>query len=46
MFRCLAVSASTAATRDTLWDFKATEGDRIDLSAIDPDAAAGDQAFA
>jgi hypothetical protein len=41
------VGDSTATATDVLQDFSQAQGDRIDLSRIDPDAAAaGDQAFA
>jgi Ca2+-binding RTX toxin-like protein len=39
-------SGITAKTRDTITDFKTSEGDKIDLSGIDTDTfKAGDQAF-
>jgi hypothetical protein len=39
-------SGTTAKTRDTITDFKHSEGDKIDLSAIDAnDKLSGDQAF-
>lgn len=45
-FVFLSVTDSLASARDRVGDFNATEGDRIDLSAIDADVnAAGDQAF-
>lgn len=37
--------ASAAAAGDVITDFKTAQADKIDLRPIDPDAAAGDQAF-
>jgi serralysin len=46
-FRWWSVTESTAAATDVLRDFSQTQGDIIDLSIIDSDAAtAGNQAFA
>ncbi|PDT82456.1 M10 family metallopeptidase C-terminal domain-containing protein [Sinorhizobium sp. BJ1] len=47
-FQFKAVADSTVSTsgRDTIYDFVASDSDRIDLSAIDADSAtSGDQAF-
>jgi Ca2+-binding RTX toxin-like protein len=46
-FMFQAISDSTAVSKDRIVDFNAAEGDRIDLRAIDANAALdGDQAFA
>lgn len=45
-YRALSDSAPGATTRDTIWDFTHSEGDRIDLSSVDANSRlAGDQAF-
>ena len=45
-FAYAALAESTAAQADRIADFSRAQGDRIDLSLIDPNAsAAGDQAF-
>jgi Ca2+-binding RTX toxin-like protein len=39
-------SGTTTTTRDTITDFKHTDGDKLDLSAIDANSKlSGDQAF-
>ncbi|APG88181.1 serralysin C (plasmid) [Sinorhizobium americanum CCGM7] len=46
-FRTLAESTAAATGRDTIYDFLASQSDKIDLSAIDANTTtAGDQAFA
>ena len=45
-FNSIAETGNTAATADTIADFKSSEGDKIDLSGIDANLTmAGDQAF-
>ncbi|TAL42932.1 MAG: calcium-binding protein [Methylovulum sp.] len=47
IFSAVTQTGVTATTRDTISDFSAGEGDKIDLSAIDANAAmAGNNAFA
>jgi hypothetical protein len=46
VFKSVKASGVTAKTRDTIHDFSAAEGDKIDLKAIDANLKArGDQAF-
>lgn len=46
IFRTTAESTNAAGGRDTIYDFVARQGDRIDLSAIDANSAAsGNQTF-
>ena len=46
VFNSLAEMGLTSTTRDTITDFKTSEGDKIDLQGVDANTAlAGDQAF-
>lgn len=45
VFTALAQSPATPGAYDEITDFSTAQGDRIDLSALDPLPAAGDQAF-
>ncbi|QYZ71754.1 calcium-binding protein [Neotabrizicola shimadae] len=46
IFTALAQSPAIPGAHDEIADFSSAQGDRIDLSALDPLPAAGDQAFA
>ncbi len=45
VFNSAAESGATSATRDVINDFDQSQGDRIDVAAIDAGSAGGDQAF-
>ena len=46
IFKTVADSKVAAASRDTIFDFRSSQGDKVDLSAIDANAkAGGNQAF-